>query len=59
MLFWLVAIPNSSNASKASRLAYEVIQQEHQSGAMLGREIHNRLIADGVAVCLPTPADIT
>lgn len=55
VLSWLVA---TTDPSKASRLAYEVIKNEHASGAMLGQAIHNRLLADGAAVRLATPADI-
>jgi hypothetical protein len=50
VLFWLVAV---TDASKASGLAYKVIEEECGSGEKLGRAIHDRLIADRAAVRLP------
>ena len=61
VLFWLVAV---IDASKASRLAYEVIKakcgskSECDPSVVLGRAIHDRLVAELAAVRLPAPEDI-
>ena len=55
MLFWLVAV---TDASKASRLAYEVIKEKSDANIALGRAIHDRLVAEGAAVRLPAQEDI-
>jgi hypothetical protein len=46
------------DASKASRLAYDVIKEQCDSNVELGRAIYDRLVTEGAAVPLPLPNDV-
>ena len=60
VLFWLVAV---TDASKASRLAYKVINENVHTekcdpNVVLGRPIHDRLVTEEAVVPLPAPDEI-